>query len=90
MPPAARWIHNTVGLFFYCLLTFAPVNVGCELLSCYTINYIADHFKIWSDIFQQMTSSELDFEEAAKQHNLQIDGIDGIDEITKSTGILLV
>jgi hypothetical protein len=71
VPLAAILIHNIIGLFFYCVVTFAPVNVGCELLSSYTINYIADHFKTWSNIFQQMTSSELGFDEAVKITNLE-------------------
>jgi len=70
VPLAAILIHNIIGLFFFCLVSFAPVNVGCELLSGYIISYISDHFKTWCRNFQQMTSSELNLDEAIKTHNL--------------------
>ncbi len=59
MPLEVILVHNIFGLFLYYLATFAPVNVGCKLMSGYIINYISEHFKTWTNIFQQMTSLEL-------------------------------
>ena len=59
MPPAAVWIHNIFGVFFYMSFPFMPIVAGSELVSSFMVNSLARYFEAWAVCLRKICPREV-------------------------------